>query len=130
MAPRTIDAAVAQKDSLRVDELPSKLVSLEEQLASLKLHRKFRSSSPHHHQRSRSRSKSRCRYNPQGKYCYYHFRFGKKCFPVNAYRRAVLMSRETNPSSRRRGESCCRHFRPQIPVICQGQRNRMSISSG
>ncbi|GFS78449.1 transposon Ty3-I Gag-Pol polyprotein [Trichonephila clavipes] len=37
------------------------------------------------------------------------------------------MSRETNPSSRRRGESCCRYFRPQIPVICQGQRNRMSI---
>ncbi|GFY13115.1 transposon Ty3-G Gag-Pol polyprotein [Trichonephila clavipes] len=29
------------------------------------------------------------------------------------------MSRETNTSSRRRGESCCRYFRPQIPVICQ-----------
>ncbi|GFW50751.1 hypothetical protein TNCV_422141 [Trichonephila clavipes] len=81
MALRTIDAAVVQKNSLRVDELLSKLVSLEEQLASLKLQRKFRSSSPHHHQRSRSRSKSRCRYNPQGKYCYYHFRFGKKCLP-------------------------------------------------
>ncbi|GFX64417.1 transposon Ty3-I Gag-Pol polyprotein [Trichonephila clavipes] len=45
----------------------SKLVSLEEQLTSLKLQRKFRSSSPHHHQRSRSRSKSRRHYNPQGK---------------------------------------------------------------
>ncbi|GFS96723.1 transposon Ty3-G Gag-Pol polyprotein [Trichonephila clavipes] len=41
MAPRTIDAAVVQKNSLRVDELLSKLVSLEEQLASLKLQRKF-----------------------------------------------------------------------------------------
>ncbi|GFX42545.1 retrovirus-related Pol polyprotein from transposon opus [Trichonephila clavipes] len=81
MALRTIDAAVVQKNSLRVDELLSKLVSLEEQLASLKLQRKFRSSSSHHHQRSRSRSKSRRRYNPQGKYCYYHFRFGKKCLP-------------------------------------------------
>ncbi|GFW01921.1 transposon Ty3-I Gag-Pol polyprotein [Trichonephila clavipes] len=40
MAPRTIDAAVVQKGSLRVDELLSKLVSLEEQLASLKLQRK------------------------------------------------------------------------------------------
>ncbi|GFU90580.1 transposon Ty3-G Gag-Pol polyprotein [Trichonephila clavipes] len=36
---------------------------------------------PHHHQRSRSRSKSRRRYNPQGRYCFYHFRFGKKCLP-------------------------------------------------
>ncbi|GFW69537.1 transposon Ty3-I Gag-Pol polyprotein [Trichonephila clavipes] len=63
----------------KVDELLSKLVSLEEQLASLKLQRKVRSSSPHHHQRSRSRSKSRRRYNPQGRYCFYHFRFGKKC---------------------------------------------------
>ncbi|GFV62150.1 transposon Ty3-I Gag-Pol polyprotein [Trichonephila clavipes] len=41
MALRTIDAAVVQKNSLRVDELLSKLVSLEEQLASLKLQRKF-----------------------------------------------------------------------------------------
>ncbi|GFW35894.1 hypothetical protein TNCV_1927251 [Trichonephila clavipes] len=40
MALRTIDAAVVQKNSLRVDELLSKLVSLEEQLASLKLQRK------------------------------------------------------------------------------------------
>ncbi|GFU78571.1 hypothetical protein TNCV_2301831 [Trichonephila clavipes] len=81
MALRTMDAAVVQKNSLRVDELLSKLVSLEEQLTSLKLQRKVRSSSPHHHQKSRSRSKSRRRYNPQGRYCFYHFRFGKKCLP-------------------------------------------------
>ncbi|GFU32731.1 hypothetical protein TNCV_1294641 [Trichonephila clavipes] len=74
MAPRTVDAAV-QKDSLDVDELLSKLVTLEDQLASLKLQRKV----PHHHQRSRSSCESRRSYNPQGRYC--HFRFGKKCFP-------------------------------------------------
>ncbi|GFW36761.1 transposon Ty3-I Gag-Pol polyprotein [Trichonephila clavipes] len=51
MAPRTIDAAGVQKDSLRVDELLSKLVSLEEQLASLKLQRKVPELYPHHHQR-------------------------------------------------------------------------------
>ncbi|GFW84194.1 retrovirus-related Pol polyprotein from transposon opus [Trichonephila clavipes] len=67
MAPRTIGAAVVQKGSLRVDELLSKLVSLEEQLASLKLQRKVQSSRPHHHQRSRGHSKSRRRYNSQGK---------------------------------------------------------------
>ncbi|GFU91792.1 hypothetical protein TNCV_3191791 [Trichonephila clavipes] len=94
MAPRTIDAAVVQKGSLRVDELLSKLVSLEEQLASLKLQRKFRSSSPHHHQRSRSRCKSRRRYNPQESYCFYHFRFGKKCLPGRKFR-LFVKDRET-----------------------------------
>ncbi|GFY74008.1 hypothetical protein TNIN_456191 [Trichonephila inaurata madagascariensis] len=58
MAPRTIDAAAVQKDSLGVDELLSKLVTLEDQLVSLKLQQKVRSSRSHHHQRSRSRSKS------------------------------------------------------------------------
>ncbi|GFX18234.1 transposon Ty3-I Gag-Pol polyprotein [Trichonephila clavipes] len=72
----------------------SKLVSLEEQLASLKLQRKVRSSSPHHHQRSRSRSKSRRRYNPQGRYCFYHFRFGKKCLPGRKFR-LFVKDRET-----------------------------------
>ncbi|GFT72381.1 hypothetical protein TNCV_3609251 [Trichonephila clavipes] len=94
MAPRTMDAAVVQKGSLRVDELLSKLVSLEEPLASLKLQRKVQSSRPHHHQRSRSRSKSRRRYNPQGKYCYYHFRFGKKCLPGRKFR-LFVKDRET-----------------------------------
>ncbi|GFS78338.1 hypothetical protein TNCV_4766261 [Trichonephila clavipes] len=96
MAARTIDAAVVQKDSLGVDELLSKLVSLEEQLASLKQQRKVQGSSPHHHQRSRSRSKSRRRYNPQGKYCYYHFRFGKKCLPGKCRKsRLFVKDRET-----------------------------------
>ncbi|GFW03611.1 transposon Ty3-G Gag-Pol polyprotein [Trichonephila clavipes] len=94
MALRTMDAAVVQKNSLRVDELLSKLVSLEEQLASLKLQRKVRSSSPHHHQRSRSRSQSRRRYNPQGRYCFYHFRFGKKCLPGRKFR-LFVKDRET-----------------------------------
>ncbi|GFW82757.1 transposon Ty3-G Gag-Pol polyprotein [Trichonephila clavipes] len=83
-----------EENSLRVDELLSKLVSLEEQLASLKLQRKVRSSSPHHHQRSRSRSKSRRRYNPQGRYCFYHFRFGKKCLPGRKFR-LFVKDRET-----------------------------------
>ncbi|GFW04646.1 hypothetical protein TNCV_3066641 [Trichonephila clavipes] len=97
MAPRTIDAAVVQKDSLGVDELLSKLVSLEEQLASLKLQRKVQGSSPHHHQRSRIRSKSRLRYNPQGKYCYYHFRIGKKCLPGKCAANPGNLSRTEKP---------------------------------
>ncbi|GBM65079.1 hypothetical protein AVEN_86726-1 [Araneus ventricosus] len=39
------------------------------------------SRSPHHHQRIRSRNRSRRRYNLQGKLCFFHFRFGKKCLP-------------------------------------------------
>ncbi|GFX56273.1 hypothetical protein TNCV_2242071 [Trichonephila clavipes] len=81
MEPGTIDVAAVQKDSIRVDQLMAKIATLEGQIASLKLQRKFRSPIPNHHQRSRSRSKSRHRYNPQGRYCFYHFRFGKKCLP-------------------------------------------------
>ncbi|GFY19338.1 transposon Ty3-I Gag-Pol polyprotein [Trichonephila clavipes] len=64
MAPRTVDIAAVQ-DSAGVDQLMAKIATLEGQIASLKLQRKFRSSSPHHHQRSRSRSKSRRHYNPR-----------------------------------------------------------------
>ncbi|GFT06603.1 hypothetical protein TNCV_2855351 [Trichonephila clavipes] len=80
MAPRTVDIAAVQ-DSAGVDQLMAKIATLEGQIASLKLQRKFQSSRPHHHQRSRSRSKSRRRCNPQGRYCFYHFRFGNKCLP-------------------------------------------------
>ncbi|GFW39744.1 hypothetical protein TNCV_4522341 [Trichonephila clavipes] len=69
-------------------------LNLEEQLASLKLQRKVQGSSPHHHQRSRSRSKSRRRYNPQGRYCFYHFRLGKKCLPGRKSR-LFVKDRET-----------------------------------
>ncbi|GFW46181.1 hypothetical protein TNCV_4210601 [Trichonephila clavipes] len=93
MAPRTVDIAAVQ-DSAGVDQLMAKIATLEGQIASLKLQRKFRSPSPHHHQRSRSRSKSRRRYNPQGKYCFYHFRFGKKCLPGRKFR-LFVKDRET-----------------------------------
>ncbi|GFS68958.1 transposon Ty3-G Gag-Pol polyprotein [Trichonephila clavipes] len=98
LAPRTVDI-VAVQDSAGVGQLMAKIAILEGQIASLKLQRKFRSPSPHHHQRSRSRSKSRRRYNPQGRYCFYHFRFGKKCLPGKCVHRAASMSRETNPRS-------------------------------
>ncbi|GFW42783.1 transposon Ty3-I Gag-Pol polyprotein [Trichonephila clavipes] len=93
MAPRTVDIAAVQ-DSAGVDQLMAKIATLEGQIASLKLQRKVRSSSPHHHQRSRSRSKSRRRYNPQGRYCFYHFRFGKKCLPGRKFR-LFVKDRET-----------------------------------
>ncbi|XP_055928563.1 uncharacterized protein LOC129959698 [Argiope bruennichi] len=81
MAPRTTDVAAVQKESPGVDQLLAKIAALEGQIASMRLQQKSRNRSPHHHQRSRSRSKSRRRYNPQGKFCFYHFKFGKKCLP-------------------------------------------------
>ncbi|GFW91745.1 hypothetical protein TNCV_4501641 [Trichonephila clavipes] len=50
MAPRAVDIAAVQ-DSAGVDQLMAKIATLEGQIASLKLQRKVRSSSPHHHQR-------------------------------------------------------------------------------
>ncbi|GFS99736.1 hypothetical protein TNCV_1095541 [Trichonephila clavipes] len=96
MAPRTVDIAAVQ-NSAGVDQLMAKIATLEGQIASLKLQRKFQSPSPHHHQRSRSRSKSRRRYNPQGKYCYYHFRFGKKCLPGKCATNPGYLSRTEKP---------------------------------
>ncbi|GFY01896.1 hypothetical protein TNCV_4796181 [Trichonephila clavipes] len=58
MASRTTDVAAIQKDSLGMDQRRAKIATLEGQIASLKLQRKFRSPSPHYHQRNRSRSKS------------------------------------------------------------------------
>ncbi|GFS57536.1 hypothetical protein TNIN_119551 [Trichonephila inaurata madagascariensis] len=51
MAPRTIDVAAVQKESVGMDQLMAKIATLEGQIASLKLQPKFRSPSPHHHQR-------------------------------------------------------------------------------
>ncbi|GFQ72605.1 uncharacterized protein TNCT_631841 [Trichonephila clavata] len=74
MAPRTIDVTAVQKNSVGVVQLMAKIATLEGQIASLKLQQKFRSPSPHQHQK-RGRSSSRRRYNPQGRFCYNHFRF-------------------------------------------------------
>ncbi|GFS54678.1 integrase catalytic domain-containing protein [Trichonephila clavipes] len=40
---------------------------------------------------------------------------GRNVSLANAYSHAVSMGRETSPSSRRRGESCCRNYRPAKP---------------
>ncbi|GFX98949.1 hypothetical protein TNCV_4301251 [Trichonephila clavipes] len=96
MAPRTVDIAAVQ-DSAGVDQLMAKIATLEGEIASLKLQRKFRSPSPHHHQRSRSHSKSRRRYNPQGRYCFYHFRFGKKGLPGKCDENPGYLSRTEKP---------------------------------
>ncbi|GFR00291.1 hypothetical protein TNCT_471931 [Trichonephila clavata] len=69
MTPRTVDVIAVQKDPVGVDKLLAKIATLEDQVASLNLQRKFRSLSSYRHQR-RGRSKSRRRYNPHGRFCF------------------------------------------------------------
>lgn len=64
-----------------IQDLTNRIQSLELQLASVN-HRsrsQIRSGSPY--SRKRSSSRSRNRYNPDGRFCYFHYRFGKRCRP-------------------------------------------------
>ncbi|GBM41016.1 hypothetical protein AVEN_180926-1 [Araneus ventricosus] len=79
MNPITAEFAEVQKEPAGIDQLLSKISALESQIASMSVQRQSRGL--HRHQRNRSRSSSRRRYNPQGKLCFFHFRFGKKCLP-------------------------------------------------
>ncbi|GBN64294.1 hypothetical protein AVEN_26195-1 [Araneus ventricosus] len=77
--PRT-ELASVKENNHNVDEIVNKISALELQIASLSERfssSRTRSSS---NSRARSRGRSRKRFDPNGKYCYYHFKFGKKYF--------------------------------------------------
>lgn len=76
----SMELASASQEATPHHELLSKISSLEQQIASLHMDRS-RATARRPDQRNRSRSRSRKRFNPQGKLCFFHFRFGKKCFP-------------------------------------------------
>lgn len=80
MNPRTEFAAV-NKNTPSVDELLQKISALELQIASMSASHNFRPRNRSHGHRSTSRSRSKKRFDPSGKYCYFHFKFGAKCFP-------------------------------------------------
>ena len=67
MTPRSADLAEGKKNT-DVDELLAKI---------------SRNSRDQRHYsiRNRNRSRSRKRYDPNGKFCFYHFKFGTKCHP-------------------------------------------------
>ncbi|XP_035205422.1 uncharacterized protein LOC118180427 [Stegodyphus dumicola] len=80
MQPRA-ELASVNKNTVPVDELLNKISALELQIANMTARNsrsRYRSPSGN---RSTSRNRSRKRFNPNGKYCYYHFKFGEKCFP-------------------------------------------------
>ncbi|UYV65647.1 hypothetical protein LAZ67_3004951 [Cordylochernes scorpioides] len=67
----------AEVPSSSTDRLIAKLEDLERQVSELRLDRS-RSRSKNRTQ-SRPRSNSQRSFDPKGKYCYYHFRFGPNC---------------------------------------------------
>ncbi|UYV62563.1 hypothetical protein LAZ67_2001108 [Cordylochernes scorpioides] len=81
MNPRLQVNGTKNKDPA-FEEMTATIASLKEEIATLKLESRTgqnrRSYSPRPGQRSRSRPR---KYNPSGKYCYFHCRFGNLCRP-------------------------------------------------
>lgn len=80
------ELCAARSSTDLTDELMYKMASLEQQIAKLCTNQWPRSRSRDLDRSkgitrngSRGRSGSRKRFNPSGKYCYYHFRFGARC---------------------------------------------------
>ncbi|UYV68207.1 hypothetical protein LAZ67_5003385 [Cordylochernes scorpioides] len=63
-----------------MENLLEKISSLEKQVAEINLSRS-RPSFRTQRQRSRSSSRIHRKYDPNGSFCYYHFRFGARCIP-------------------------------------------------
>lgn len=83
MSPRT-DICSASNLQSGTNELLDRIKELELQIAQLNVRTgarpKIRNGTSFRN-RSRSSSRRRVNYNPKGKFCYFHFRYGNKCFP-------------------------------------------------
>lgn len=72
----------ASSDTSVMSKVLEKISTLENQIAALKIQRQPRSEfRQFSSKRNKSRSQSSRRYNPEKKYCYYHFKFGDQCYP-------------------------------------------------
>ncbi|UYV78539.1 hypothetical protein LAZ67_16001936 [Cordylochernes scorpioides] len=79
MNPRLQVKGTKNKDPA-FEEMTATIASLKEEIATLKLESRTRQNRRSYSPRPRERSRSR-RYNPDGKYCYFHYRFGNLCRP-------------------------------------------------
>ncbi|GFV65512.1 uncharacterized protein TNCV_1737491 [Trichonephila clavipes] len=70
-------------DNSAMKNILDKVSLLEKQISELSINRrKARSEFKNSNQtRNKSRSRSRKRFNPNGKYYFFHFMFGNKCYP-------------------------------------------------
>lgn len=104
--PRS-EQAVVNNPSTTYASLMPKICSLEQQIASMQVHPSVRPRHCSPHRRSHSRRKSRKRFDPAGKYCFFHFKYGKKCGQINASRHASgITSLKTPASSSDSGTLC------------------------
>ncbi|UYV70328.1 hypothetical protein LAZ67_7002533 [Cordylochernes scorpioides] len=74
----------AAKPENETKMLFKKIESLEQKIESMKMEHHGRSrdrSSRDYRYNARSRSRSKGGYNPKGKFCYFHYRYGKNCLP-------------------------------------------------
>ncbi|GBM34504.1 Transposon Ty3-G Gag-Pol polyprotein [Araneus ventricosus] len=74
------------------NELLDRVKNLEQQISALCIRTRARPKTRNNNyfrNRSRSRSNRRHDFNPKGKLCYFHFRFGTKCFPEKCQPLAV-----------------------------------------
>lgn len=81
-------------------DLLAKIQSLEQQISQLNVDHISRPRSRNNTQsfRGRSQSSSRKRFNPRGKFCFYHFRFGSKCHPEKCTQPCSWVN-DNNPNS-------------------------------
>ncbi|UYV77009.1 hypothetical protein LAZ67_14002807, partial [Cordylochernes scorpioides] len=79
-SPDVCEASSSQTSHNVMENLLEKISSLEKQVAEINLSRS-RPSFRTQRQRSRSSSRIRRKYDPNGSFCYYHFRFGARCIP-------------------------------------------------
>ncbi|UYV81082.1 hypothetical protein LAZ67_19002721, partial [Cordylochernes scorpioides] len=105
----------AEVPSSSTDRLIAKLEDLERQVSELRLDRS-RSRSKNRPQ-SRPRSNSQRSFDPKGKYCYYHFRFGPNCLqnkcrsPCSLERVGKLQPADRVATSSSAGIQDCRNLR-------------------
>jgi len=78
MRPPAIEEVKSQKteDRFSFDALLNKIDAMEKEIKFL-----ARGRSQSSHPRNRDRSKSAGRFKTDGKYCFYHYKFGKRCRP-------------------------------------------------
>ena len=66
------------------DAILARIDALERKIDSMQINERSRSKFKSH-QRNASRSRSKKRFDPKGKYCFYHFQYGDRCRPEKCY---------------------------------------------
>lgn len=97
--PRSEMYATRSTTEPGISDLQDQIKQLQQQVATLSC-RGRQQSRNRNHNRSRSSSRNRSRkFNEEGKYCYFHFRFGNKCRPEKCRQPCKWKQQTQNTSS-------------------------------